>query len=90
VASKFVPKDLKMKRGDTLSCERGKLSVVCWNGKWKVYVLANICATSAEGKFRDKFGNDVKSLLVEDDSTLVGYVDISDQMSICMSRRTGK
>jgi hypothetical protein len=56
------------------------------------YVLTNVHMPPAEGNHRNKFGNMMKRLVMEDYSIHMGYVDRSDQMSANygMIRRTWK
>jgi hypothetical protein len=62
----------------------------CILDKWEVFALTNIHAPPAEGNFRDKSGNTMNHLVIDDYNTHMGYVDKSDEMSTSygVSKRT--
>jgi hypothetical protein len=45
------PKDLKMKKLDTVTWVQGNVKAVCWKDSQEVYVLINIHDPPAEGNF---------------------------------------
>jgi hypothetical protein len=76
----FSPKQLKMKKGDTVSRVKGTLRAVCWKDKGEVYVLSNMHIPPVEGNFKLD-GKAVKLCIIEDYNTHMAYVDLSDQMA---------
>jgi hypothetical protein len=84
----FSPKQLKMKKGDTVSRVKGTLRAVCWKDKREVYVLSNMHFPPVEGNFKLD-GKALKPCITD---THMGYVDLSDRManSCSISRRTWK
>jgi hypothetical protein len=78
--SNFSPKHLQLIRGDPVFRVRGNLWAVCWKMKREVYALSNTHITPAEGNFKEG-GKSVNYLIMEECTTHMGYVHLSDKMA---------
>jgi hypothetical protein len=74
-----------------VSREWGNPRVVCWKDKHEVYILSNMHIPLAEGDFKED-GKAVKPVIIEDYTTCMGYVDLSDTIpsSYSISKKTWK
>jgi hypothetical protein len=70
---------------------RGNSRAVCWKKKREVYALSKMNIPPAEGNVRED-GIAVKPLIIEDSTTHMGYVDLSDKManSYSINRKSWK
>jgi len=77
----FVPKQLKLKRGDIRVRTRGGLTALVWKDRREVYMLTNMDPPPAEGNFCDNSNCPVKPHITEWYNWHMGYVDNSDRMA---------
>jgi hypothetical protein len=89
--SNFSLKRLQLKRGDTVTRVWGSLMVVCWKDKQEILILilnSNMHIPPVEHNFKEG-GKAVKSLIIEDYTTRMSYVDFSDRRATALARKPG-
>jgi len=76
--SDFVPKQLKLKRGDIRVRTRGGFTALVWKDRGEVYTLTNMDPPPAEGNCCDNSNCPMKPHIVEQYNQHMGYIDNSD------------
>jgi hypothetical protein len=83
---------MKLKRGDLSTDMEGNLTAKVGKNRWSVNTQTNMHYPPLEGNFCDKHGTAVKTAIIQDYNTHMGYVGKSDCMTnpYSISRRTSK